>query len=149
MNYAWIYTFEEESHWSFVNSVADLRDAPTTLRFEYGNLVTGEHTMVELNKHTLSPVLEAINVWIHQMKAGSLAVYGKRNLFEPLLFHYQRWYGVAVTLGMEDILENYILPGSVPTLDDRRHFTEREAEWFACQIQPSPLEFFRAIIARK
>lgn len=149
MNYAWIYTFDGESNWRFINSVADLRDSPATARFEYGNLVTGEHTMLELPKHSLSPVMDAFNVWIHQLKAGGTAVFGKRNLFDPLLFHYRRWYGIQPVLGMEDILENYILPGSVPTLDDRRHFTEREAEWFACQVQPTPLEFFRSILASK
>lgn len=148
MNYAWFYVYGEESHWRFINSLADLREAQATIRFEYGNLASGAHEMVEVNRMTLAKTLEAVNVWVHQLQAGSLAVFGKKNLFEPLLFHYTRFYRIQLNLGMEDILENYVLPGSVPTLDDRRHFTELEAEWFTSQIQPPPLDFFRAILAR-
>lgn len=159
MNFAW---FVEKSgapneNWKFYNSLHDLRERLSTyspgdspVYLEFGPVhIPGQapNSIASLPLsacRTLPDVFPFFEGWLNRMFGGPLYVYGKRNLFEPLVHHYNQQRQAQVSLSSAyDLLETLVLPGSVPTIEDRTTCDRIMAAWLTGQPMLTPYEFWK------
>lgn len=153
-NYAW---FAQKSgppneSWRLINSLCDVQglcaqaqvDEVDPLYFEWG-VTGGHHRSMPITTKNLKSVMFAIDMWFSSPLTGPVYVYGRRNMFEPLLHHWRREKSRVDRPQMIDILESLILPEAVPTLRDRNSVDRCFAAWLTDGVALQPLDFFNLI----
>lgn len=156
-NFAWFArrSGPPNERWEFLNSLGDLRkatqaafEAQDPVYFEFGPVILqGACTpVVSLPlglTNSLPQIFQKLDVWMNHRLGGPLYVYGARNLFDPLIHHYQKSRGGAGTLPAYDLLETLVLPGAIPTVGDRTSCDRNFANWLTGQPMLTPFEFWQ------
>jgi len=155
-HFAWIYTVTPPSKngetWKLLNSLSDMREHMTnrvSLWMEWGVVGKQESfTQIPLlyEAGTLPELYENITDWINTLTCNPLMVFGSRNLFHPLVYNWGRHHYMPVSLPLSDLLELAILPGAIPTVNDRSCVDNNFARWLTGSPCESPSAFLLPLL---
>ena len=160
-NFAWFVTRSgpPNERWQFINSLHQLKEHmtctgsdPDQMFFEFGPSRSASGNLLPIWSIPLPPVRALpslfllVDRWLEGRAAGPLAVFGLRNLFNPLLRHYGKSRGTKTLLAPDDILEALVLPGSIPTISDRMTCDRNLAQWLTAEPMLAPVDFWNYLI---